>query len=348
MNKQTQTKDLASISEEACGWIIKLGEGPNSKEDIQALKAWMARSPKHRIELIEVSRLWDGIDDMLREEILSPESVHDNGSTIWDSIKRNAVVAASVAVVFLFAQFVGKDTATPAPAFYTAALGEQKTVSLSDGSKVILNTDSQIEVLYSAKFRNIRLLRGEALFDVEKNKDRPFQVYAGTGVVQAVGTIFSVFLDKSNIEVTVSEGSVELSTFSAAPQALSPGISDNGQPLSLAKLEVGHSAIFNHVVEKLEFLDLDVIEDKLAWQTGTLVFKEQALEQVIKEISRYTKLEFVLSEQDVRDLKVTGYFYTADIDKLLSAIEFSLGIDVERSDRGIVYLSKAKQVNNQE
>lgn len=343
MNKINQSVDLMSISEEACAWVIKLSDSSYTNQDVEELKKWMARSPKHRMELIESSRLWDSVDDMLREEILSPECANDNGNRIWSSIKKSAAIAATVALIFYSTQLFIQDTVISAPSFYTASIGEQKTVNLPDGSEVILNTDTQIEVLYSENLRNIRLIRGEALFDVAKNKDRPFQVYAGTGIVRAVGTAFAVHLRKSKVEVTVTEGRVELSSFVDAIEEVSSHVLESSQSLPLAILDAGQTAIFNETIEILEAVEPAVIEAKLAWKTGNLAFDGETLEEVIQDVGRYTDLEFVISDPSVRELKVVGYFQTNDIETLLIAIEFSLGIQADRSDNGIVYLSMVEE-----
>src|SRR5258708_24248903 len=88
--------------------------------------------------------------------------------------------------------------------YYATAIGERKPVTLTDGSKVLLNTDSRIQIDYSAEQRIVRLLQGEAFFEVAHNRARPFLVYAGANVVRAVGTAFSVHVQKSRVAVVVT------------------------------------------------------------------------------------------------------------------------------------------------
>ena len=106
---------------------------------------------------------------------------------------------------------------------YSTAIGKQQLITLNDGSTVLLNTNSQIKVDYSDQARNITLVKGQAHFDVMPNPNQPFNVYAGTGLVKAVGTAFSVYLQPEIIEVTVTEGTVELSALDQ-PAPLTPSV----------------------------------------------------------------------------------------------------------------------------
>src|SRR5690606_33297077 len=91
-------------------------------------------------------------------------------------------------------------------------LGEQTRAVLNDGSIMTLNTLTQAKVHFDDNERRVYLKSGEAHFEVAKNKNRPFRVYAESGRITAVGTAFSVRIDDGNVNVTVSEGSVEVAT----------------------------------------------------------------------------------------------------------------------------------------
>ena len=120
-------------------------------------------------------------------------------------------IAASVMVVAGVTALYDAGMFTEAqPTHFLTQVGEQKTIALSDGSTVILNTDSVLDIELTENSRIMRLTQGEAHFDVAPNPDRPFLVYAGDGIVKAVGTAFTVYLRKKAVEVTVSEGVVAL------------------------------------------------------------------------------------------------------------------------------------------
>lgn len=250
-------------------------------------------------------------------------------------------VAATVLIMKMTTQYWIAGDELGAPEFYSSVVGEQKTVTLADGSEVILNTGSQIEVLYSENARNIRLVRGEALFDVAKNKERPFVVYAGTGAVRAVGTAFAVQLHHENVEVTVTEGLVELSSYTAPKASLVDELLEGDSPQALANLAAGQTAKFSNVIETLETVEQDKIDQKLSWRSGILMLDGTTLEDVVKDVGRYTLLEFIIADAKIRDLRISGYFKTGETDVLLNTLESSFNIKVERTDNGIVYLSSA-------
>ena len=123
--------------------------------------------------------------------------------------------SALLVMSFLLVAFALRGYIIPQPidatnGIYAAAIGEIREQELVDGSVLQINTDSQVNVEYSEGTRKIHLLRGEAHFDVAHDKDWPFQVYAGKGVVKAVGTAFSVRLEEEKISVIVTEGKVDL------------------------------------------------------------------------------------------------------------------------------------------
>ena len=118
------------------------------------------------------------------------------------------------------------------------AVGEQRTVTLPDGSSVELNTASQVAIRYTARTRAVQLTRGEAHFTVASDRSRPFSVHAAGRVVTAVGTAFTVQLRRDAVEVTVAEGRVRL----AESQAATSGIESIEPDIPLPALEAGQSA----------------------------------------------------------------------------------------------------------
>ncbi len=95
---------------------------------------------------------------------------------------------------------------------YQTAKGEQKTVTLPDGSTIVMNTDTALSVQMSARFRTVILNRGEALFTVVHESARPFRVEAGGGVIQDIGTQFHVYKRQDKVLLSVLEGSVQIDT----------------------------------------------------------------------------------------------------------------------------------------
>lgn len=288
-------------------------------------------------------------------------------------------VAATIFCVALMSNFTGwgSDTVNVA---YSTAVGQQRTLELPDGSTLYLNTNSQVKVEFSEAYRNIKLLQGEVHFEVTKDQSRPFRVYAGRGRVQAVGTAFTVlFQDNQDVDVVVSEGSVALAVLveNSAPQALStPASIDEAAPADpkgsslasalseeyylaipvdeLGVLEAGQETTIlvahTSVVDAPNQLDSikQVAEDELvrrgAWRSGLLVFSGASLEEVVKEISRYTTLSIDIVDPELKTVRIGGRFSIESTAALFDALEANFNLKVTRLGYERVEISSAKKI----
>ncbi len=339
----TNVKELSpenTINLEAAAWVAKLDSGDMSEAAQTALKAWVSRSPKHKRQLYFLANMWDGIDDMWNEEILSTPEKSELREAFWEKSRGALAMAASIILVFLSLFMIndqGRDEVLNI--VYTSHIGEQKIVTLDDGSTISLNTDTQVEILFSKNKRKVRLLKGEALFEVTKDKSRPFLVYAGSGVVRAVGTAFVVQLHAKKVEVTVTEGRVELSTYKqgGGDVDMKEMLAEN--PQVLATLDAGQYAEFNTVIETIVPIEKEEIERNLSWQHGQVIFDGERLDKVVEDINRYTELEIIVSDAQAKKILISGYFLTSDVKVILRSLETGFGINVEYTESGKVYLS---------
>ncbi len=330
------TKNSISIREEAARWVVRLDGGRLSQQNEQAFREWVARSPRHRAEVQRLASLWDGLDDLLEPEIEAAVSsvVSRQEGRFRRSIKYVGAIAATVLVALIFLPQYDREPVVQ-PISYASAIGEQRTVKLLDGSTVVLNSGSEIQERFRNSERVITLVRGEAVFDVAHDKARPFFVYAGTNAVRAVGTAFSVLYGERQVEVIVTEGTVELSA-----HASDLPVESSRHLRPLAQVSAGQYAKFNSTIDSITPISKEETEQKLAWQFGMLVFDGNTLQEVVSDIGRYSHLDIVITDATVRGIKISGRFRTGDTEGLLSALEDSFDIRVERRDSGKVYLSK--------
>jgi transmembrane sensor len=221
---------------------------------------------------------------------------------------------------------------------YSTSVGEQKSIVLPDHSKVLLNTASRIQVDYRVGQRGVHLLQGEAFFEVAHDTHRPFLVYAGANIVRAVGTAFTVRVQKQDVEVTVTEGVVELSSVPhAVGSTVGKGLIE--PQTKLADIKAGQSAAFNQDVESIQSIKPQEIKRKLSWREGILSFSGEPLEQVVAEVSRYTPVTIVISDPAIRDIRIGGYFKIGETDAMLEALETSFGVRVNRVNDQLIYLA---------
>jgi transmembrane sensor len=207
---------------------------------------------------------------------------------------------------------------------YRTQVGEMRVVPLRDGSVAYLNTDSEIVVHYSPERRYIKLVRGECLFDVAKNKKRPFIVQAGPTQVRAVGTSFNVkFLPGQPIQVLVREGVVEVKR-PDTPVAPPVRLTMNNRAIAPP-----NAPIVAKTVETVE------VGRELAWQVGRLSFHGETLGQAAAEFARYSDIRILIDDPTIAQQRVTGLFVSADPVGFSQAVATSFNLHVEINDRQI-------------
>lgn len=210
---------------------------------------------------------------------------------------------------------------------YRTEIGEKRTVRLADGSVVRLNTGSSIEVALGKKERSIRLLRGEASFDVAHDTVRPFIVDADGAKVRAVGTAFSVRLRADLAEVTVTQGVVLVRDDQSAGRRVTAG--------NAAAVRQGAIA-----VTPLAGRD---IARRLAWQQGRLSFDGDTLAQAVEEFNRYRTSPIVIGDPALSGLRIGGTFRSDRSDDFAHALEQSFGIRAISGADGSLLLMPATE-----
>ena len=209
------------LHEQAAVWITRMDEGRMTDDDIAELKQWADQSESHKKILLHTARVWDRMDVMAGlSEVLSLDDMPAKRKP--RAVPAIAALAASLLCVGILVNYYFGDESQPdiiqthvtagnqVPVFYETAVGRTDVVSLRDGSIVKLNTATRIQVEITETRRNVTLLEGEAYFEVAHDEDMTFIVSAGRTVIQALGTAFSVSKLADQIEVTVTEGLVQV------------------------------------------------------------------------------------------------------------------------------------------
>lgn len=356
--------DRSAIKKEAALWVVKLdGDDAPSREDLASLREWVERSPVHRGELGRLTNFWGKMNVLtdLAVPLSRPERDVQHVFFGVSAHCRVAGLAVAASVVLLgfalgFNTLFGEDPYFQSNGRYATAVGEQRSTTLADGSVIQLNTDSEVEVSYGNKFRELRLLQGEAHFTVAKNAERPFRVYAGNGRVEAVGTAFSVYLKDDAVNVTVTEGRVSVAArdkrSSQMIVATADTIVDDFVEVS-GNLMVGQSAVIGANIDigssgSLEIIDLIVRDEpplfakELSWRNGALMFTGDPLEEVVREISRYTSVTIEISDPSIRSILIGGRFPLGETEAMLDSLVVNFGLRVTYLDHDRVLLSAAE------
>jgi len=354
MAKVVKLESRASTEQEAAAWIARLDRGLSREEEAE-LRLWLAARRSHRKALVEIAALWDEADRLAELSALFPLQQRDGKRSrgwrfAW-SYAVGAVVVLAAAVAWLaYERHVPPpegDVGREATLVYRTGVGERAREVLPDGSVVTLNTRTEVVTSYTADARDVVLRSGEASFEVTKDPDRPFTVYAGKSVVQALGTVFNVRLGgEGRVEVTVTDGNVGVAYTEAAVDAeprpaVEPARTRAGEWTTIvtagqvAFLGPDETAAAAPQVLKLEPVDMDI---KLAWQRGMLIFRGEPLEEVLEEVARYTTTEFVLADEELARIRVGGYFRAGDVEGLLTALRENFQIESEAIGGGKVLL----------
>jgi transmembrane sensor len=212
------------------------------------------------------------------------------------------------------------------PRVYETPIGGGDVVRLADGSVIRLNTATRIEVDMTSARRDVVLLSGEAHFDVAHNDRVPFVVRVGDTRIRAVGTAFSVQKRVHDVEVTVTEGVVQVEQHErASPDAKSGSFS----PLLL---RAGQVAQVNEpgTTEIREIAPREMAR-KLLWQQKMLAFDGNTLQEVVDEYSRYTPFTIHIADAETAAIRVGGYFRSDDIAGLLTSLEENFSISVTQT-----------------
>lgn len=338
-----------SATEEAGLWLSKLSRGLSQQETAQ-LQDWLAKDVSHQRVFLAMAKAWD---DMSSLEVLA-DLFPNPAPARSERLLRYAAAAGVVAV----ACFVGwlvvaniqsnpdravlvQENTEPTELTYDTGVGEQSTTVLADGTTVVLNTDSLIAVRYSSHHRILELVRGEVHVDVVPNRRRPLTVIARENIVQAVGTAFVVQLvDDSKAELVVIEGAVLVGTTPKRLREKALIAAVPILPITALRVSQGEELLMGEESANVRAVTPDDIEARISWKEGNLVFRDERLEDALKEVERYTNLRFSFADQSLKSQLLTGRYRAGDIDSFLVALGESHDISYEWTDESVVLLDQ--------
>ena len=344
------TSDVTDIERDpaylaAAEWFLRLQGREVTIDDTLAWQAWLNESPRNAqafARLEELSQVLRSVPTQLR--LSTPELERDryDGSIPlkeWSEPRLAlrfpwvglGVAAALAGIAFaLLTLFWHR----PASSIFTTAIGENKNITLADGSTVALGGDTRIEVTLSAGLRAIELLKGEALFTVAKDPLRPFKVRVSDATIVALGTTFDVQRDSDRAIVAVTEGRVLVEPVAHfLPVSVLQGFRPK---LRAVHLDAGQQT----VAGSAGIEDPTRVEDAAAataWQTGRLAFRLQPLRYVLEDVNRYARKPIVLEGPRLGSLVITGTVERNNISGWISSLERAFDLEAtEESDRIVI------------
>jgi transmembrane sensor len=329
-----------NVHETAAAWLAREDEGRLGADGHAALEAWLAEDPTHRAAYVAAREACDAAarhaadPQMMELRAAALAAGPDRHASIW------RMAAGIVAGVLVLGSGLATVTAIKAPAasrlgavaarlapslppgsaLYRTAVGERSTVVLPDGSVATLNTDSVLKVAYNESERGVRLLKGQALFEVAHNKRKPFQVYAGDRRITAVGTVFDVRLQGERVKVALVEGVVKVASV-AAPRPQVPR--EQVTMIAGELLDAPPTAAMS-----VKTAD---IRRATSWREGVVVFDDAPLADAVAEINRYTTHPVVLADAGIGVYRVSGVFKTGDPERFAESMAEVFPLTVDES-----------------
>jgi len=346
MNKVIKIKD-DNIDEEASLWISRLDRGLSESERLD-LNDWLDLSTRHNRAFQVQAECWDKTEVLSSLADLFPgpakKSLSANVLFGW-KVWAGAASAFMVLILLwpgMFSPMESTKILNPQLLSYETAVGGLSRVVLTDGSTLILNTATKVNVRMTESVREITIGRGEINVDVAHDPLRPLRVIANGRVFEAVGTKFNIRIDESqNVELLVTEGKVKVKV---APKSATDSLAILGDLTSDLVVARGEKFILEGGEGEVETLVDADIEVELSWREGNLIFRGEPLGEALGEISRYTSVEFVILDENLRAIKVAGLFKAGDVAGFLASLEANFGIHYKRKGNQTQLLAPTRPV----
>lgn len=330
--------DEAGLLMVAARWHDRLTSGT---VDLLVFQTWLNASPDHAQAYALVQQSWASARAQADEpEILAirhetlARTVQEQPTPIW----RYAGMALAASLVLMLCatlwiyggygapEKVQTASVIPAQApFRTIGtkVGERLTITLEDGSKLYLDTDSSVKLRYTLQARQLVLEKGQALFDVAKDPSRPFTVTVGGRVVTAYGTRFNIKRSRQSVEVALIEGSVGV-----RPDG---GQSDDGVRLRPNDRLVAYG-------DRVSVKHYSSLDRFLSWREGVVQFDNLSLADAVEELNRYLVDPIHIGDARVGAIRISGSFPVGSSAAFLEAVQFSFPAYVDRDRNGQIML----------
>lgn len=356
------------ILDEAAEWFVDVREGDIDASARQEFVSWLQRSPDHIKAYLEVAAFWGDLpqladkDDVDVDALIAYAQSGDNvvpleggsvaiapqgdaAALLAPPVRRTSFARRSLAIAAAISLLAvglcggwwlwGERGQT-----YVTAIGEQRSVTLRDGSTIDMNARSRIRIRFSQHARDIDLIEGQAMFTVARDPQRPFIVSSASTRVRAVGTQFVVYRRKSGTTVTVLEGKVSVVDAKTQPEAVSKS---EPVPPEVSKRERGgrgtEGPVFLEAGEQLLMTSNSMALPKpadlasaTAWTQRQIVFQGTPLSEVVEEFNRYNLRQMVILDRDLESVRVSGIFSSTQSASLLRFLREQVGLVVDELD----------------
>jgi transmembrane sensor len=338
----------SGIQDQAAEWVMKNDRGLNAVEQ-DAFSDWLSESTEHRDAYAEHRYAWAelgrlaGLQNTDYAPVVPDLLGKDNSPWYRKYLSKSKLavalpIAASIALVFsIFALNPFKE-ADPLPETKPSPFVNQILQRhLEDGSVVDLNKGAEIETHITRDERLVKLISGEANFNVEKDTSRPFIVEVSGIRLRAVGTVFNVRMEDQRVNIVVTEGTV------AVQHPKNPDPSDSQIEESLVR--ENYRAVVDFKLEN-PFVQVNPVREEdldveLMWQPRVIDFENAPLSQIVEEFNRRNPIKIEIEDEEIGSLRFTSIFWSNNVESFVRLLEANYGISVEVVSDNRISLSKS-------
>jgi len=310
-----KTSRTDEILDEVAAWIERRDRDDWGDADQAALDNWVAQSPAHLVAFLRADNAWKRADRLTALKAGPADVRPSNASASHRRIPAAFRNAALLAAICLLGATASAYLMQPSEDVYATPVGGHTVLSLADGSKVELNTDTVLRIKKSGTQRLVKLDKGEAFFDVRHDAAHPFIVLAADHRVTDLGTKFIVRDRNDRLEVTLIEGRAQIEA--------------SGPSKKSAVLTKGDVAIATaNTLSVLRQSDTG-LSRSAAWRHGVIVFDNMTLARAASEFNRYNTHKLIVVSPDAARMTIVGTFHTNDVKGFAEIAQDILHLRVE-------------------
>lgn len=319
------------IEARAAEWIARRDGGDHrwTYQHQRDLDAWLDESAAHRVAYLRLNAAWRRADrlralrnpESLARALSAASTVPRAGNLGFGGYRAVAYIAVLACTLLL-----NGDLSRSSEQVFATKVGARASVSLEDGSKLTLNTSTQLRARIDGNERVVWLDDGEAYFDIAHDSTRPFRVVAGSHRVTVMGTKFTLRREGGRLKVDVIEGSVQVQSNVSSPTVLHRGET---------AIEDGTSVLVSRRTERQSLA-------VTSWLEGRLVFDQVTIAEAAAQFNRYNRKKLVIADPAAANARIGGTFEAANVEGFARLVQAGFGLAVEFHDNRIVMTSTAR------